>query len=381
MVLMLVGKTSLLDAFNFMSSMVLNPIGDGNSNTNKLNYKYQFKYTKFLFDSNSKNAPIDFEVYILMNNNIYQYGYSVDENIISSEWLYLKGERGYTKVFERDNGKISSNKSFKELNKYSDSNISDNVLFLSLVANIENNVHTTNVYNWFNNFVYLNLGNHIFEYLLEFTVNEALSSIISKKENSTQNLSDATTNLKNEYLAFLKAIDTGIDDIYIKNNISDTGEIDTELYTIHKTADNKSKMLPFEYESQGTKKMFSLYALFSKILKNGGVLFLDELDSKLHPLLVKYILAMFHNPDINTGNAQLIYSTHDVTNLNKDVFRRDEIWFVEKDKDNISNLFSLSDYIDDNTNTKIRNDATYNKDYLTGRYGAIPVLKELNDFF
>lgn len=78
----------------------------------------------------------------------------------------------------------------------------------------------------------------------------------------------------------------------------------------------------------------------------------------------------------STGNGQLIYSTHDITNLNKETFRRDEIWFTEKDIYGISELFSLSDYKIDNT--KIRNDATYNKDYLTGRYGAIPVFEEFN---
>ena len=110
------------------------------------------------------------------------------------------------------------------------------------------------------------------------------------------------------------------------------------------------------------------------------ILFVDELDAKLHPLLTRYIINLFHNSEKNIGNGQLIYSTHDTVNLNKETFRRDEIWFVEKDKNGVSELYSLSYYIieDENGNAKkVRNDATYNKDYLTGRYGAIPVLKDI----
>ena len=111
------------------------------------------------------------------------------------------------------------------------------------------------------------------------------------------------------------------------------------------------------------------------------ILFVDELDAKLHPLLTRYIINLFHNSDTNKGNGQLIYSTHDTVNLNKETFRRDEIWFAEKDKDGISEIYALSDYIledDKNAGKKVRNDATYNKDYLTGRYGAIPVLEEFD---
>ena len=111
------------------------------------------------------------------------------------------------------------------------------------------------------------------------------------------------------------------------------------------------------------------------------VLFVDELDAKLHPLLTRYIINLFHNSLTNIGNGQLIYSTHDTVNLNKETFRRDEIWFAEKDKDGISEIYALSDYIledDKNAGKKVRNDATYNKDYLTGRYGAIPVLEEFD---
>ena len=150
---------------------------------------------------------------------------------------------------------------------------------------------------------------------------------------------------------------------------------------IHKGEKGEVKALPFYLESNGTRKMFHLFDFFMDALKNGMVLFVDELDAKLHPLLTRYIINLFHNSDTNKGNGQLIYSTHDTVNLNKETFRRDEIWFAEKDKDGISEIYALSDYIledDKNAGKKVRNDATYNKDYLTGRYGAIPVLEEFD---
>ena len=125
--------------------------------------------------------------------------------------------------------------------------------------------------------------------------------------------------------------------------------------------------------------VFHLFDFFMDALKNGMLLFVDELDAKLHPLLTRYIINLFHNSETNISNGQLIYSTHDTVNLNKETFRRDEIWFAEKNKDGISEIYALSDYILDeekNNCKKVRNDATYNKDYLTGRYGAIPVLEE-----
>ena len=114
-------------------------------------------------------------------------------------------------------------------------------------------------------------------------------------------------------------------------------------------------------------------------LREGKVLFIDELDAKLHPLLTRYIINLFHNKEKNIGSGQLIYSTHDTINLNKETFRRDEIWFAQKNGEGVSELYSLSDYVvtDKNGNEKkVRNDASYSKDYLTGRYGAVPILDD-----
>lgn len=134
--------------------------------------------------------------------------------------------------------------------------------------------------------------------------------------------------------------------------------------------------IPFYEESSGTQKIFALYGFFKHSIELGMPIFIDELDAKLHPLLMQYILGMFHSEKTNKNGAQLIYTSHDDYTLNKDIFRRDEIWFVEKDINSVSTLYSLSEYkIGDK---KVRNDASYNKDYLSGKYGAIPILNSFD---
>ena len=121
--------------------------------------------------------------------------------------------------------------------------------------------------------------------------------------------------------------------------------------------------------------MFSLYQYIDDILRHGGVLFADELDIKLHPLLMRIIVLTFVDPDKNPNNAQLIFTTHNPTYLDMGLLRRDEIWFTEKSH-NVTELFSLDDFVDQKGN-KIRKDANYAKNYLMGSYGAVPILSDL----
>jgi len=151
-----------------------------------------------------------------------------------------------------------------------------------------------------------------------------------------------------------------------------------KIFTQHQNFDNNSiEEIPLNDESSGTVKMISLYYFLIEALEKGKTLFIDEMDAKLHPLLTRYIINLFQNKDSNKQNAQLIFTTHDTNTLNNELFRRDQIWFAEKNEKGISELFSLAEY--KVNNTKIRKDASYNKDYLGGRYGAIPNLALLKD--
>ncbi|MGN1384012.1 MAG: ATP/GTP-binding protein [Clostridia bacterium] len=352
------GKTNVLQAFDYMKKRIL--VSDDSKKNSPIDEENIYSFM-------INNAPIALEVEILAKNNkIYKYGFEVLKDKIISEWLFEKRVNKFYAIFERENNNV-----LMKPNKISELvNIDERTLFLNIYSKIDrNNEDFSNVYDWFVNSTYLDLGNPNFERFINNRV-------------SLKILSDV--NYKKELLKFIKTFDSGIEGIKttpdsIEAVKSNNGIIDIEV--IHRGENGELKALPFYLESNGTRKMFHLFDFFMDALKNGMVLFVDELDAKLHPLLTRYIINLFHNSDTNKGNGQLIYSTHDTVNLNKETFRRDEIWFAEKDKDGISEIYALSDYIledDKNAGKKVRNDATYNKDYLTGRYGAIPVLEEFD---
>ena len=141
----------------------------------------------------------------------------------------------------------------------------------------------------------------------------------------------------------------------------------------------KTTSIPLQHESAGTLKMFAMYPMLEDVLSTGGVLFIDELNARLHPLLVRAFIITFLDPDINTKHAQLIFTSHDSWQLNGNILRRDEIWFAEKDLDGVSNLYSLADFVDED-GVKIRKDENYEKNYLLGKYGAIPSLRHFDMF-
>lgn len=354
------GKTNVLQAFDYMKKRIL--VSDDSKKNSPIDEENVYSFM-------INNDPIALEVEILAKNNkIYKYGFEVLNDKIISEWLFEKRVNKFYSIFERNNNNVQI---MKVKNKLFDlTNVDDTTLFLKSFRLIDkSNEDFSNVYDWFVNSTYLDLGNPNFE---RFINNRVSLKILSDE------------NYKKELLKFIKTFDSGIEGIKttpdsIEAVKSNNGMIDIEV--IHKGENGELKALPFYLESNGTRKMFHLFDFFMDALKKGMVLFVDELDAKLHPLLTRYIINLFHNSDTNKGNGQLIYSTHDTVNLNKETFRRDEIWFAEKDKDGISEIYALSDYIledDKNVGKKVRNDATYNKDYLTGRYGAIPVLEEFD---
>ncbi len=355
------GKTNVLQAFDYMKKRIL--VSDDSKKNSPIDEENIYSFM-------INNGPISLEVEILAKNDkIYKYGFEVLKNSIVSEWLYIKKVNKFYPIFEREKNNVT----MKSNNKISGlANIDERTLFLNIYSKIDkDNEDFNNVYEWFVNANYLDLGNPRFE---DFINNRILLKILSDEK------------YKKELLRFIKTFDSGIEGIKtIPDSIEEVQNNNrvVKVELIHRGEDNKLKALPLDLESNGTRKMFHLFDFFMDALKNGMVLFIDELDAKLHPLLTRYIINLFHNSETNIGNGQLIYSTHDTVNLNKDTFRRDEIWFTEKNRDGVSEIYALSDYIleDDEdsknkTSKKVRNDATYNKDYLTGRYGAIPVLEE-----
>lgn len=353
------GKSGVIDAFNFMRFFVLNSFKRESEGAD-------IPLKRFAFDKSSRNGKSEFEVFFTYENKEYQYGFVVDNKRVYEEWLYKRDFRGkdkYNTLFERSYGKVNCGENLKDAKVFTDL-VGESTLFLSLISNAKIK-EAKNIYNWFLNTQVMDLGNAAIEALI--------TRVLPIKIKDEKYLKS--------FERFLKAIDIGIDGIRIeeiKHTSSEEDETTCKVYSKHASIDASGYIeIPFSEESGGTQKMFGLYNFLFNCLNEGNTLFIDELDAKLHPLLLRYIINMFHNPDINKNNAQLIYTTHDVSTLTKETFRRDQIWFCEKDKKGISNLYSLVEYKLEN-DKKVRNDATYNKDYLAGRYGAIPLLREFN---
>lgn len=364
------GKSNIYNAFEYMADYVIESFKYGDEEE-----KFEeFKPTPFLFDSVSEGAESSFEVYFTIpgdkSEKTYNYGFCVDGHGVTEEWLNTKARtaRKYTSVFyrsvEEDVLDLSG------LPKNSRENIQvaleQQVLIVSLGAKLKVN-KCKDIRDWF-------LANEFADFGDPFT-NIFLSRRLPKGF-----VEDA--NVQKKVIEYFSSFDEQIKDFEIEK-IPHDGESKEEMYKIsalHKKIDSDTfAAIPLGMESAGTLKMFALYPELQDVLEKGSVFFIDELNARLHPLLVRNFLLTFLNPEINTNHAQLIFTTHDTWQLSNQLLRRDEIWFTEKDEQGISKLYSLADFIDE-SGARIRKDESYERNYLIGKYGAIPTLKSIDIF-
>ena len=221
---------------------------------------------------------------------------------------------------------------------------------------------------------------------ITYKKNEVISDVIEWFEesidflnygNPRQELRTAiakTDEVKKLVLDMIREMDLDIEDF----RIEEKEENYIEVYTKH-TVNGYNTELTLAEESSGTRKLFGLLPFIARSLVVGTTLVIDELDAKIHPVLLRYVIMLFNNMEINKNGAQLIFTSHDLSTMNNDIFRRDEIWFVAKGKEQNSKLYSLVEF----KNTKgesVRMDAKYDKQYLEGKYGADPYLKKIIDW-
>ena len=180
--------------------------------------------------------------------------------------------------------------------------------------------------------------------------------------------------VKTLVLKMIQEMDLDIEDF----RIEEKDEEHIEIYTKH-VVEGHSAELTLAEESSGTRKLFGLLPYIARSLVCGTTLVIDELDAKIHPLLLQHIIEMFTDMTINQHGAQLIFTSHDLSTMNNHVFRRDEIWFVAKGKSQNSELYSLVEFKDEN-GVSIRKDAKFDKQYLEGKYGADPYLRKIIDW-
>lgn len=362
------GKSNLISALQFMGMCISTSVMFSLENNNtSLKFPYNDNI-KFSLVNNNDEAYSTFETsFILPNKKRYLYGFKIDKNGFKEEWLKLiKTNNEYNDIIVRKNYKLINYKTNKaKMEENIKTSLSNTSLVLSLGTMLKDKFLST-IHNWFSNITIIDFG-------------EPLIDIIASQSIVSEDL--ITGKLKNIFLNYLASFDSSIIDYSIEKQLNegDNGPA-YRIYTHHKMLNNDGiKKLSLQNESSGTQKMITLFMHFQRVIQGGYPIFIDELNAKLHPLLVRLLLNMFSNPETNPNNAQLIFTTHDSWLMKKDILRRDEIWFTDKNEDGVSELYSLVEFKDDN-GKNIRNDENYEKNYLLGKYGAIPNLSLINLF-
>ena len=363
------GKSSVFEAFQFMALCVLESLSF--SDDDKKN-PYKLKVDSFKF-SKSREKPSEFEINYIDKKGkkelYYNYGFKIDNSGILEEYLTsntktgVKRNEDYTYIFKRERSqKLYLDSSIEKFRENLEISLKDKTLLVSLGAKL-NIDEFIRVRTWFINTEVINFSNSLYGAFLE---NILPNNIIESEE------------VRKNLVSFINSFDDSIIDIEVEKifAIDENDKDNYRVFTIHKSDKGTSTArISMNEESSGTKKMFSLYQTLLDVLEKGGVFFADELDIKLHPLLMRNILLTFTDKEKNPNNAQLIFTTHNTIYMDMDLLRRDEIWFVEKDN-GVSNLYSLDD-ITNEKGEKVRKDSNYEKHYLLGNYGAIPNLKNL----
>lgn len=364
------GKSNIYNAFEYMADYVVESFKYGDEEE-----KFEgYRPTPFLFDSVSNDAESSFEVYFTIPGDkaekTYNYGFCVDRHGVTEEWLNSKAKtaRKYTSILYRSTEENTLDLS--GLPKSSRDNIQvaleKQVLIVSLGAKLKV-TKCKDIRDWF-------MANEFADFGDPFT-NFFLSRRLPKGF-----VDDASVQKK--VIEYFASFDEHIKDFEIEKlpHDADSKEETYKISSLHKKIDSDTfAAIPLSMESAGTLKMFALYPELQDVLEKGSVFFIDELNARLHPLLVRNFLLTFLNPEINTKHAQLIFTTHDTWQLSNQLLRRDEVWFTEKDEQGISKLYSLADFVDE-SGTRIRKDESYEKNYLIGKYGAIPTLKSIDIF-
>lgn len=345
------GKSNIYNAFEYMADYVVESFKYGDEEE-----KFEeYRPTPFLFDSVSNDAESSFEVYFTIPGDkaekTYNYGFCVDRHGVTEEWLNSKAKtaRKYTSIFYRSTEENTLDLS--GLPKSSRDNIQvaleKQVLIVSLGAKLKV-TKCKDIRDWF-------MANEFADFGDPFT-NFFLSRRLPKGF-----VDDASVQKK--VIEYFASFDEHIKDFEIEKlpHDADSKEETYKISSLHKKIDSDTfAAIPLSMESAGTLKMFALYPELQDVLEKGSVFFIDELNARLHPLLVRNFLLTFLNPEINTKHAQLIFTTHDTWQLSNQLLRRDEVWFTEKDEQGISKLYSLADFVDE-SGTRIRKDESYEK--------------------
>jgi len=362
------GKTNLLRAMQFMKNFVVSSAGTTPGTPPP--------HTPFRLSKATAKAPSEFQITFAQDETRYDYGFSVNGQRVCKEWLVEYATQRGRMLFER----VYDDKTEEYRWKLSDflkgkrsvwtQSTRPEELFLSKAIQL-NNTQLLPVFAWFQKRLVIIVGPSL--------LNRAL----------TLKLLD-TADGKTKLLPFLRAADFGIDGVDVQREQLQLGaqvQLNAQFFErkdatsipnqikisfAHKSDENEDVLFDFADESSGTQRLFDAAGPWLNVFANGEVLLFDELDTSLHPKLARFLVEQFHSNKINNNNAQLVCTTHDTSLLDQDIFRRDQFWFVEKQKESDSNLYPLTDF-------KPRGDEVIERWYMRGKYGAVPVLAPIEE--
>lgn len=378
------GKSKLIEALDFMRHLIRSSSKDKQSGE-----LINIEPFSFRLSTETEKEPSLFEINFIIDNEMYRYGFEVNQKEIISEWLYHRPATKEVELFYRDYQSFEVHPKLKKIKFIVENEmIRNNALLLSVAAQFNDKI-AEKIINWARKELNVLSGLQDSRYM-----GYSIGMLSEDK-------------FKPEVLQFIKGADLNIEDLKpVKMNIDqlpdefpnelkelmtkkikeDESTFFSDVTVFHKKFDSNKKLVNIEKfsmdddESSGTKKYFAFAAPLIMTLKNGETSVIDELDSKLHPNLVCKIVSTFNSKETNPNNAQLIFNTHDTNLLTSGLFRRDQIWFTEKDRYGASTLYSLSDFKTEN-GEKARIGEDYAANYIKGKYGAIPYLGDFDKLF
>jgi AAA15 family ATPase/GTPase len=366
------GKSNLIKALSFMQSLVVN---SGPHSMRRVIPDHSFK-----LNLASLGKPSFFEVVFIVDNKRFRYGFEISKNQVTTEWLFSTPRTKEVMLFTRENNKVTVGASFKEARGLEGSLKKDysHHLFLVLVsAANEAEVLADSILDWFSYNLRVTYGS-AFKDNLEWTLH-----FLEGEAHSDEHYKEKFTSIFKK-LDIFDRFELDEDETFSLTSYKSIEDEAARLFDAHehqrivifrKKYDGDKYIGDAKFdlirdESDGTKKLFAFVGTVVATLERGGVLVVDELELKLHPLLTRSIIQLF-NSSSNSKGAQIIFTSHDTNLLSNRYFRRDQIWFVEKNKRGSSDLYSLVEY-------KPRKDATFHKDYILGKYGAIPFIGNID---
>ena len=384
------GKSNLISAMNFMRRFVIY-----SANIREEEDSEEIDVDPFRLSTETETEPSFFEAVFVVKDRRFRYGFEATAERVEAEWLYVAPKARESKLFEREGDGITLGEKYRTEGRDMAMRTRPTALFLSVCAQFKGRI-AEEVLDWFRSLGIatglMDIGMRKFTERM-FRDKDSAKAIVAlltqldlgikavRLENvvvpapNVQPLRDDAPEDMRRLHGELRKMEAAMESA--RTVFSEVADFNLEEEEVVRTVHRKTgegdgpdmdELFDLDmHESEGTKKLFSLSGPLVDTLRRGNVLIIDELDARLHPLLTKEIVRLFNDPVRNARHAQLVFAAQDTDLLDNRLLRRDQIWFVEKDRQGASYLYSLAEF-------KVRNDATYEKDYIHGRYGAIPFL-------